>query len=411
VRVQTITRLLGTLVLALWTTSIVLTQTGPQEAPAAFDGRSNGVLSEVPDATGVSPFEEAAEEFTGPETVEDGLGPVFNAAGCGECHATPILGGSSQVAERRAGRWDGSRFQEHPGGSLIQDRSTDARVQETVLSGNNVIALRSSLNVLGDGFIEAIDSNDIVDNASRQPVSMRGTVIEVPVLEAPGRTRVGRFGWKNQHASLLSFSADAYLNEMGITSPMQRTENTNNGRALPPGIDPFPDDLNVPEDDGEDVDLFAAFMRSTKAPPRDQVIRDTTDSRIGSDLFDQVQCGVCHTRTFVTAPRGTLINGGAFRVPTALGSRIIHPFSDFLLHDVGTGDGIVQNGGAGTRNQLRTAPLWGLRTRGRLMHDLQSHSVFDAIQRHGGQAAASRNAFNALTGTDRSRVLRFLSSL
>jgi hypothetical protein len=232
VRVQTITRLLATLTVALWTTSIAFMQSGPQEAPAAFDGRSNGFLSEVRPAPGLlSPFEEAAEEFTGPETIEDGLGPVFNAAGCGECHATPILGGSSQLVERRAGRWDGVRFLDHPGGSLIQDRATDAR-PGVVLSGNNVIALRSSLSVLGDGFVEAIDSNDIIANASRQPVSMRGTVIEVPVLEAPGQRRVGRFGWKNQHASLLSFSADAYLNEMGITSPMQLNENTNNGRAL-----------------------------------------------------------------------------------------------------------------------------------------------------------------------------------
>jgi CxxC motif-containing protein (DUF1111 family) len=120
---------------------------------------------------------------------------------------------------------------------------------------------------------------------------------------------------------------------------------------------------------------------------------------------------VCHTRSFTTAPPGTVINGGEFTVPGALGNKVIRPFSDFLLHDVGTGDGIVQNGGLATRNQLRTAPLWGLRTRGRFMHDLHSHSVLDAIQRHGGQAASVRSAFNALSSTDRSRVLRFLSSL
>ena len=192
---------------------------------------------------------------------------------------------------------------------------------------------------------------------------------------------------------------------------MQRTENTNNGRALPPGLDPFPDDDTLPEDDGEDVDLFAAFMRSTKAPPQDTDIAGTFDARQGSGLFNQVGCNVCHTRAFVTSPEGTRINGGAFRVPRALANKVVRPFSDFLLHNIGTGDGIVQNGGVATRNQLRTAPLWGLRTRGRFMHDLQSHSVLDAIQRHGGQATGSRNAFNALSSTNRSRVLRFLSSL
>ena len=80
----------------------------PTEAPAAFDGQSNGVV------VGAA-FEAAAEEFLGPEGVSDGLGPVFNAVGCGECHATPILGGSSQTVERRAGNWNGTTFVEHPG--------------------------------------------------------------------------------------------------------------------------------------------------------------------------------------------------------------------------------------------------------------------------------------------------------
>ena len=403
-RVQTIVRLLGSLAVVLWTTSITFTQTAISDAPAGFELVSNGVAT-------TTEFQEALAEFTGPETIADGLGPVFNAAGCGECHATPIVGGSSQVTERRAGRWDGTRFLDHPGGSLIQDRATDARVQETVLSGHNVIALRSSLSVLGLGFVEAINSNDLVANANRQPAALRGTFIEVPVLESPGERRVGRFGWKDQQASLLSFSADAYVNEMGITSPLQKVENTNNGRALPAGVDPFPNDATVQEDDGEDVELFALFMRSTRVPSRDTAIANSTDAQIGSSLFNQVGCNVCHTRSFVTSSEGTIINGGDFVVPRALALKRIAAFSDFLLHDINTGDGIVQNGGLATRNQLRTVPLWGLRTRGRFMHDLQSHSVLDAIQRHGGQAATVRSAFNALTSTDRSRVLRFLASL
>ena len=403
-RVQTIVRLLGSLAVVLWTTSITFTQTAISDAPAGFELVSNGVAT-------TTEFQEALAEFTGPETIADGLGPVFNAAGCGECHATPIVGGSSQVTERRAGRWDGTRFLDHPGGSLIQDRATDARVQETVLSGHNVIALRSSLSVLGLGFVEAINSNDLVANANRQPAALRGTFIEVPVLESPGERRVGRFGWKDQQASLLSFSADAYVNEMGITSPLQKVENTNNGRALPAGVDPFPNDATVQEDDGEDVELFALFMRSTRVPPRDTAIANSTDAQIGSSLFNQVGCNVCHTRSFVTSSEGTIINGGDFVVPRALALKRIAPFSDFLLHDINTGDGIVQNGGLATRNQLRTVPLWGLRTRGRFMHDLQSHSFNDAIQRHGGQAASSRSSFNALTSTDRNRVLRFLASL
>ena len=377
----------------------------PTEAPAGFTLVTNGVVD-------AARFAAALEEFTGPEGEPDGLGPVFNAAGCGECHATPIIGGSSQVVERRAGSWNGSTFVEHPGGSLIQDRSLYPSLQERVLPGNNVIAFRASLSILGLGFVEAIDSNTIAAIAQSQPSSIRGQLIQVPVLEAGGATRVGRFGWKNQQASLLSFSADAYSNEMGISTPMLPLEQLSNGRALPPGMDPFPGEPGVTDDTtNEDLDLFADFMRSTKVPPRDTTIAATPDSRRGEALFAQVGCATCHTPTIVTAPAGTLINGGAFRVPAALGNKIIHPFSDFLLHDIGTGDGIVQNGGPQTRNKLRTVPLWGLRARGRFMHDAGSQSFAEAIGRHGGQAAGSRASFNALSSADRNRVLLFLSSL
>jgi len=400
-RVQSITRVIGVLAVGLWSTSVAVTQTSaPTDAAEGFEFRTNFSITQAE-------FEAAATEFRGPEAVTDGLGPTFNAAGCGECHATPALGGSAQITERRAGRFDAvtSTFFEHPGGSLIQDRAINVRAQETVQPNHNVIALRSSLSVLGDGFVEAIDSNDIADVRNSQPVSLRGTFIEVPVLES-GTRRGGRFGWKNQHASLLSFAADAYLNEMGITSPLQPTENTINGRSAA-AFDAVAD----PEDDGEDVELFADFMRATRVPPRDATLAATTDAQLGSSIFNSIGCDECHKRTFVTLPAGSTINGGTFRIPSALGNKIIHPFSDFLLHNVGTGDGIVQNGGAGTLNQLRTAPLWGLRSRTRFMHDLESDTLTEAIQRHGGQAASVRDAFNALSTTDKNRLLRFLASL
>jgi CxxC motif-containing protein (DUF1111 family) len=398
-RPRRLTSLFGMLAATIWATAVVVTQTGPTEAPAAFDGESNGFI------TG-TPFDDAKEEFTGPETPADGLGPIFNGVGCGECHAVPVLGGTSQTFERRAGRFDGSTFFDHPGGSLIQDRTLDARFQERVQAGHNVIALRSSLSVLGDGFVEAVDSNTLVEIQQAQPASVRGTFIQVPVLES-GTSRGGRFGWKNQHASLISFAADAYLNEMGITSPLQPNELTFHGTPFTPDVDTTPD----PEDDGEDVQLFADFMRSTKAPPRDPVIAASAASRAGEQLFSQIGCAQCHTPRMVTARAGTVINGGEFVVPPALGNKVIRPFSDFLLHNIGTGDGIVQNGGAGTRNQLRTTPLWGLRARGRLMHDGRAHGLEAAIAAHGGQASASRTNFNNLSSGDRHRVLTFLSSL
>jgi CxxC motif-containing protein (DUF1111 family) len=403
------------------------TQVSATEALAAFDGASNGfaeefcanqkALAEVtPDSPAIDAdecsFEASAEEFLGPEHVSDGLGPVFNAAGCGECHSAPVLGGSTQVAERRAGFYNGFQFLEHPGGSLLHDRATDASLQEYMIpSRANVFTFRASQSILGDGYVEAIANSTLSAIAAAQPLSMRGQMIQVPVFEKPGMTRTGRFGWKDQQASLLSFAADAYVNEMGITSPLQPTEPTSNGRSVS-DYDNVPlGHPNDPDDDGVDVALFAVFMRSTKAPPRDEARAATPDAVAGSAIFNQIGCGVCHTRNIVTAEPGTPLNGGALKVAAALGNKRIHPFGDYLLHDVGTGDGIVQNGGASTRNKVRTAPLWGLRARGRFMHDFLSHSVEDAIQRHDNQAQAARRGYNALSRTDQRRLLAFLSSL
>ena len=100
---------------------------------------------------------------------------------------------------------------------------------------------------------------------------MRGIAVVVPVLEMSGRARIGRLGWKGQHASLESFAADAYLNEMGITTPTLPEENTASGRSV------FAyDDIDDPEDDGEDVQAFARFMRATKVPPRGAITADVT---------------------------------------------------------------------------------------------------------------------------------------
>ena len=368
-------------------------------APAGFDNQTNGFLSQAL-------FDSAKEVFEEVETPEDGLGPVFNATACGECHNTPVVGGSSQVTELRAGLYDGERFQDHAGGSLINDRAIHPAIQERVYERYNVRAFRSSVNTLGDGFVEAIADSTLIAIANDQPAGMRGQVIRVPVLEANGSLRAGRFGWKNQHASLESFSADAYLNEMGITSPLEPRENSSNGESVR-RYDTVPD----PEDDGEDIRIFANFMRSTKAPPRDEALAETPDAREGSEIFNRIGCDVCHVRRIVTAPVGTSINGGAFIVPPALGNKVIHPFSDFLLHDIGVGDGIVQNGGPSTMNKVRTAPLWGLRTRTRLMHDGASTSLSEAILRHKGEAATVLQRYQRLTNTDRRVLLVFLGSL
>ena len=369
------------------------------EAPTGYDGLSNGFSTQAD-------MDAAAEIFSEIHAVEDGLGPVYNATSCVECHNTPVRGGSSNVLELRVGHFNGTQFVDPPGGSLIQAHAIDPSIQEVVPPGNEVRAMRISLAIFGDGFVEAIDSNTIIAIANSQPAAQRGMAVQVPVLEAPGANRVGRFGWKDQNASLLSDAAEEYIDEIGITSRLRPVEETSNGNPVT-AFDHVPD----PEDTSNDIDSLALFMRSLKAPPVDATRAATASAARGSNLFNQIGCAVCHVRTITTAPAGTVINGGAFTVPAALGDKNIHPLCDFLLHDIGTGDGIVQNGGQGTRNKLRTACLWGVRTRDHLMHDGASPTPADAIRRHANQAAAARNNFNALSASQKQNVLDFLGSL
>jgi len=383
------------------------------EAPTGFDNKTNGFNPNNLSATALQTAMDAARDtFSEVEAFDDGIGPVFNNTSCVSCHESPRsqAGTGSQITELRAGHFNGTSFVDHPGGSLINDRANDRSIQEHVLSGNEVQTLRLTLSIAGDAFVESTDSNTLAAIAANQPAAQRGTVIQVPVAEAGGATRVGRFGWKNQNASLLTFAGDAYVNEMGVTSKLFPTENTSNGTNVQGGpFDGKADPTATGEDDANDLAEFTFFMRSMKAPPRGTITAQVTR---GQSTFTAIGCAVCHVATITSAPAGTVINAGAFVVPAPLGDKNYHPFGDFLLHNIGTGDGIVQNGGQGTRNQVRTAPLWGIGARTRFMHDGASVTVSDAINRHQGQAGTARgNFFNGLSAAQQADVLAFIFSL
>jgi len=394
-------------------TAISAEATGPRvnpltEAPTGFDNLSNGFNpNNLPHAELQPAMDAARDTFSEVEAFEDGIGPVFNNTSCVSCHENPRseTGTGSQITELRAGHFDGVKFIDHPGGSLIHDRANDRSIQQHILAGNEVQALRITLSIAGDAYVEAIDNDTLIAIAVGQSLAQRGALIQVPVVEAGGALRGGRFGWKDQHASLLSFSGDAYVNEMGVTNRLFPVEDTSNGMVVQGG--PF-DGKADPEDTANDVDAFTFFMRSLKAPPRGPITAAVT---AGQTAFVNAGCAVCHTPTIATAPAGTVINGGTFTVSPALGDKTIHPWGDFLLHDVGTGDGIVQNGGQNTRNQVRTAPLWGIGARTRFMHDGASLTIGAAIQRHGNQASTAKANFNALTVSDQANVEAFVLSL
>ena len=387
------------------------------EAKTGFDNQTNGYLDQGPEfetltdesVVALRSFNDNRFIFEEVETVQDGLGPVYNAQSCRECHENVVTGGASQITEQRTGRQGENEFFESLGGTILHSRATHPDLVELVDPGDNVRTFRISTNVLGSGYVEAVSNETLLSIRDQQPRHMRGVALETPILEASNAARIGRFGWKSQHASLESFAADAYLNEMGITSPLFPDENTSRGNYVGFGteFDPVPD----PEDDGIDVIVFADFMRSTKAPSRGEI---TADALAGETVFNSIGCNTCHVPTLVTSPPGTVINGGAFVVPEALGDKIIHPYSDFLLHDIGSGDGVpVQSTPefAFTANLIRTAPLWGLRTRSRLMHDGQSFTHVEAIRRHKGQARRSARAYFQLSDEERQLMRAFLDSL
>jgi CxxC motif-containing protein (DUF1111 family) len=394
------------------------------EAPAGFNTPSFNGAQSISNGIAEPPGDTYAHDqeiYEQNHSVATGLGPVYNATACVSCHENPNSGGASQFTELRVGHQDENGNFVNPtifindgkntitGRSIVNDRAIGPEAQEHIPATENIRALRAALNTLGDGFVEAIDDKTLIAIADRQPElsdgRIHGEVVQAPIFEAPGQTRVGRFGWKDQHSSLLSFIGDAYLNEMGVTNRLRPTDVTT---VLKTTKDPEdqPDDLGL-----ADIDHFAQFIRGTMVPPRDTALAATPTAIRGGQLFRRVGCGVCHVESITTAPAGTAIDGGMFIVPDALGDKIIHPFGDFLLHDIGTGDGIVQVGPQDTANKLRTAPLWGLRTKPRFMHDLQSLSLEDAISRHDGEASDPAKRFKQLTPEERQALITFLNTL
>ncbi len=350
-------------------------------------------------------FRMGLDDFLEVETAEEGLGPAFNGTSCAACHNVPAIGGVSPVAEIRAATTGraGEFVPLDPSGETLFHLFSipNHQCQSVLPAETTVMARRVPIPLFGAGLVEAIPDDTILALAdpfdrNRDGVSGRAAVVRDI---GTGQNRVGRFGWKAQHATLLTFGADAYRNEMGITNDLFPQELAVGVSAAQMRLcDPIPDpeDVRDPRTRRRGVDNFESFMKLLAPVQRGA---PSADAALGETLFTSIGCATCHVPVLMTGPS---INPLFDRKPVAL-------FSDLLLHDVGTGDGIVQ--GAGQADEIRTPALWGLRLRRPLLHDGSAATLEEAIRRHGAEASLARRGADQMSAREFQALLAFLRSL
>ena len=360
-------------------------------------------------ASELAAFVRGDAEFARPFSPNAGLGPIFNDVSCAACHSGDGRG-QLRNALHRIGD-PSTDFGRAIGGPQIQTKAIPGATPEEIPT-NKPVSVRLPPPVFGAGLIEAIPEASILANvdsldANGDGISGRPNWVVaqafVPATE-PGAgpaPRLGRFGRKAQNAVLLQQVVEAYLQDMGITSPFLPLENRNPLMGTPvEALDRAPD----PEVNEGTVHAVTFYVRSL-APPAPG---DDTERRLqGKALFSQLQCARCHVPEFQTGPSAV----------AALANKTVHLYSDLLLHDMG--DALADNRPDGQANgrEWRTAPLWGLRLmrnflngQALLLHDGRARTIEEAILLHGGEALASRNAYVALTQAQKDALLDFVGS-
>jgi autotransporter-associated beta strand protein len=364
-------------------------------------------------ASQVTNFNVGSVAFNKVQTVASGLGPIFNNSGCANCHNFPVSGGSGSATVTRFGLNTNGVFNPLTslGGSLLQDNSNTTNF-ETVPISANVTAKRETQPCFGLGLIEAIADSTIQSNAVVTNVDGIVGTVSLVIDPVDGKQHVGRFGWKAQQATLLGFSADAANNEVGITSRILPVGQAPNGNTnLYNQLNTVADPNDVIDISGKaDIDRDADFQRFLAPPP---TLPLTANAVSGKALFSQIHCDICHTPSLPTSPAFIPVSDLALvtnTVITALSSKSVPLYSDLLLHNMGAlADGIAQ--AAATTNQMRTAPLWGLRQSLPYLHDGRALTVDAAIRAHAGDAALSATRYINLSTNQQSQLVEFLNSL
>ncbi len=386
-------------------------------------GQSGSVRMAQPPAAdplpGLSSLERAAYDagraaYQRAFTAEEGLGPIFNGTSCVGCHSNPVGGAGTQTVTQFGfmdpftGEFDPLA---HLGGPVRQANAIELDCRENVPDETiaNVEIRRLTLGSMGYGLIEAIPDEAIAANADPDDADgdgVRGFVNWVHALEdSSGELRAGRFGWKSQLPTVMSFSIDASHNELGLTSTVLPFDNAPNAPAGSGACDSVADPEIGDLGTGTFLADIEAFQRYMAPPPQ-----APRSGMTGEAIFDAIGCVKCHVRSFTTST--------STDVEAALRGIEIQPYSDFLLHHMPDHPDGIPAGAAGP-DDLRTPALWGVRTRKKLTHDGSvvafnfENAIRNVIALHGptGEGAASAAAFAALSGEDQDHVIRFLRSL
>ena len=387
--------------LCVWTIVVALQMEGQtQEVASSVGGPLAGITPSE-----FTEFRLGLDDFTEVETAEEGLGPAFNGTSCAVCHSVPAIGGGGVILEVRAGYSDGrgeASALNEAGDTLIHMLSTPSHGCQAIIPDDvNVIARRAPIPLFGAGLVEAIPDEALLaledpDDRNRDGVSGRAAIV---VDVATGGRRVGRFGWKAQHATLLAFGADAYRNEMGITNDLFPNEFAFGVSSAQMRLcDPIPDpeDRRDPATRRRGIDNFESFMKFLAPIGR---ARSDGASLAGERTFAAIGCTNCHVPSLTTGPHANPL----------FHRRSVPLFSNLMLHDIGTGDGIQQ--AAAAPSEIRTPALWGLRFRRPLLHDGSAATIAEAVTRHRGEADTARRGYERLTSEEREQLLAFLRSL
>ncbi len=337
-------------------------------------------------------------------TTQTGLGPLFVATSCGSCHIGDGKGHPFTTLTRFGQTLPNTAPDRSIGGPQLQHRALPGYEPEQVPAGVPSMQFNPPA-VTGLGLLAALTDAQILAqadqaNADNPGISGIPNYISPPPYFIPQNNHqavdgkyIGRFGKKGAAIDLLQQTVGAYNQDMGITSTFEPVD-------VATGL------ITDPEVSDQTVKDIVFYLRTLKAP----LPRKTDDAEVlqGKALFQTLRCSACHTPSWTTLQSDI----------AALSNKTFFPYTDLLLHDMGAelDDGATE--GSAETYEWKTPALWGLglspNSQGGeyyLMHDGRARSIEEAILLHGGEAAQSKEAYQALSQADKDALIQFLESL